>query len=51
MVLIKNEILDYFLKLYKNICDKYNNDFKYSSIRFYNVRFKGVHIEVEIPTV
>jgi hypothetical protein len=51
MISIKNEILECFIKFYHNLCDKYNNDFKYSSIRFYNVRFKGVHIEVEIPTV
>lgn len=51
MILIKNQIRDCFVSFYCNICDKYNNDFKYSSIRFYTVRFKGVHIEVEIPTV
>ena len=49
MIKLKNDILDCFLSLYKNICNKYNNDFRYSSIRFYNVKFKGVHIEVEIP--
>ncbi|MCF7560908.1 hypothetical protein L3X39_09700 [Sabulilitoribacter multivorans] len=51
MVSIKNEILEYFVQLYCILCDKYNNDFKYSSIRFYSVKFKGVHIEVEIPAV
>ena len=51
MISIKNEMLDYFVKFYSNLCNKYNNDFKYSSIRFYNVKFKGVHIEVEIPTI
>jgi hypothetical protein len=50
MISIKNHILEFFVKFYHNLCNKYNNDFKYSSIRFYNVRFKGVHIEVEIPT-
>ncbi len=50
MISIKNDILEFFVKFYHNLCNKYNNDFKYSSIRFYNVRFKGVHIEVEIPT-
>ncbi len=50
MISIKNNILEFFVKFYHNLCNKYNNDFKYSSIRFYNVRFKGVHIEVEIPT-
>jgi hypothetical protein len=49
MSLIKNEIKDNFISLYRNICDKYNEDYRYSSLRFFNVRFKGVHIEVEIP--
>ena len=49
MTKLKNEIFDCFVDLYKNLCDKYNNDFRYPSIRFYNVKFKGVHIEVEIP--
>lgn len=49
MTKLKNQISDCFVNLYKNLCDKYNNDFRYSSIRFYNVKFKGVHIEVEIP--
>lgn len=51
MIILKNEILNGFLSLYKNLCSKYNNDFRYSSLRFYNVKFKGVHIEVEIPNV
>jgi hypothetical protein len=46
---VQKDIMNCFVKLYKNICDKYNNDYRYSSIRFYNVKFKGVHIEVEIP--
>ena len=49
MIKLKNQILDCFIILYKIVCDKYNNDYRYSSIRFYNVKFKGVHIEVEIP--
>lgn len=48
---LKNKILECFILLYKNLCDKYNNDYRYSSIRFYNVKFKGVHIEVEIPNL
>ena len=51
MLKIKNSILACFLKLYSNLCDKYNNDYRYSSIRFYSVKFKGVHIEVEIPNI
>jgi hypothetical protein len=38
-----------FKKLISNIISNYNQDVKYSSIRLYEVRFKGVHIEVEIP--
>lgn len=38
-----------FKKLIENIISNYNSDVKYSSIRLYEVRFKGVHIEVEIP--
>lgn len=49
MISIQENIMSCFVRLYKNICDKYNNDYRYSSIRFYNVKFKGVHIEVEIP--
>ena len=38
-----------FIQFYQNTAEKFSNDVKYSSIRFYNVRFRGVHIEVEIP--
>lgn len=38
-----------FKKLIENIISNYNSDVKYSSIRLYEVRFKGVHIEVELP--
>lgn len=47
---LKNEMLDLFETFYRATCEKYNNDYKYSSVRFYNVKFRGVHIEVEIPT-
>jgi len=49
MLELKASILDHFVLLYENICNKYNDDYKYSSIRFFNVKFRGVHIEVEIP--
>lgn len=49
MISIKNEIKENFISLYKNICNKYNEDYRYSSVRFFNVKFRGVHIEVEIP--
>lgn len=38
-----------FKELVTSIIDKYHNDIKYSSIRLYEVKFRGVHIEVEIP--
>lgn len=49
MIELKNQILDCFIQLYLDVCKKYNDDYKYSSIRFFNVKFRGVHIEVEIP--
>jgi hypothetical protein len=49
MISIKNEIKNNFILLYQNICNKYNEDYRYSSLRFFNVKFRGVHIEVEIP--
>lgn len=49
MISIKNEIKNNFIKLYSNICNKYKEDYRYSSLRFFNVKFRGVHIEVEIP--
>lgn len=38
-----------FVALYDSTIEKYNSDVKYSSLRLFKVRFKGVHIEVEIP--
>lgn len=49
MIELKNQILNCFVQLYFDVCKKYNDDYKYSSVRFFNVKFKGVHIEVEIP--
>jgi len=40
---------EYYTQFVFNTIEKYNNDIKFSSIRFYGVKFKGVHIEVEIP--
>ncbi|MDR6919985.1 hypothetical protein [Chryseobacterium sp. 2987] len=63
--LIKNEVTDEeikimsslseklrenFILLYENISNRYNDDYRYSSLRFFNVKFRGVHIEVEIPS-
>ncbi|MDR6761628.1 uncharacterized protein (DUF952 family) [Flavobacterium sp. 2755] len=38
-----------FIELAKSIINKHQEDVRYSSIRLYEVRFRGVHIEVEIP--
>jgi hypothetical protein len=38
-----------FKELVYSIINKYHSDIKYSSIRLYEVKFRGVHIEVEIP--
>ncbi|MGV1011352.1 MAG: hypothetical protein ACOYBS_02800 [Flavobacterium sp.] len=49
---LKNIILklkEHYKEFVFNTIEKYNNDIKFSSIRFYEVKFKGVHIEVEIP--
>ena len=49
MIIIKSNIKQEFINLYKNICEKYNQDHRYSSLRFFSVKLRGVHIEVEIP--
>lgn len=46
---IKDEIKIEFIKLYANILKYHSEDIQFSSVRFYNVKFRGVHIEVEIP--
>ncbi|MCT3648021.1 hypothetical protein HZQ44_07520 [Elizabethkingia anophelis] len=38
-----------FEKIIKATIKYYSEETKFSSIRFYSVKFKGVHIEVEIP--
>ncbi len=38
-----------FVNLFQNTLEQYSKDVIFSSIRMFNVRFKGVHIEVEIP--
>lgn len=43
------EIKGEFFYFCKTAFAKYSSDIKYSSIRFYKVKFRGVHIEVEIP--
>jgi hypothetical protein len=45
----KNLIKNQFIKIIKSTAKYYSEETRFSSIRFYNVKFKGVHIEVEIP--
>lgn len=45
----KEDIKLQFEKIIKATIKYYSEETKYSSIRFFNVKFKGVHIEVEIP--
>lgn len=47
--LLALEAKNNFKELVASIINKYHNDIKYSSIRLYEVKFRGVHIEVEIP--
>lgn len=47
--LLALEAKNNFKELVTSIINKYHNDIKYSSIRLYEVKFRGVHIEVEIP--
>ena len=42
-------IKNVFISFCETAFEKYSSDIKYSSIRFYKVKFRGVHIEVEIP--
>lgn len=46
---LSEEALRLFVDFYTNVISNYSKDVKYSSVRFYPVKFKGVHIEVEIP--
>lgn len=45
----KLKIKDVFQKMFSRTIEYYSEETRYSSIRFYNVKFRGVHIEVEIP--
>jgi hypothetical protein len=40
-----------FNSLLERTIEYYSEESKYSAIRFFNVKFKGVHIEVEIPNI
>jgi len=47
--LLFEESLERFCDFYLSVQSKFHSDIQYSSIRFYSVKFRGVHIEVEIP--
>jgi hypothetical protein len=38
-----------FIRLFTKILRSYSNDIQYSPVRFFDIEFKGVHIEAEIP--
>ncbi|UPQ75280.1 hypothetical protein [Chryseobacterium nepalense] len=46
---LKEKALKLFTNFFTSVQNKFNTDVKFSSIRFYPVKFRGVHIEVEIP--
>lgn len=51
MILIVEKVKKEFIELAKSIFKKYTIDTRYSSIRLFDVKFKGVHVEVEIPNM
>ncbi len=46
---LKDSMKYEFIQFITNTLNYYSNETRYSSIRFFPVKFKGVHIEVEIP--
>lgn len=49
MVKLKVICKSQMINLAKSIFKKYSDDTRFSALRIFEVRFKGVHIEVEIP--
>lgn len=45
----KVEMKSLLVNLFNKVIEYYSDETRYSSIRFFNVKFRGVHIEVEIP--
>jgi len=43
------EAYNCLMNLATSVFDKYTEDTRYSAIRFFSVKFRGVHIEVELP--
>jgi hypothetical protein len=48
---IASEVKTKFIRLALSIFEKYHIDTRFSSIRLFEVKFRGVHIEVEIPNI
>lgn len=46
---LSNQMFSSFVVFCDKSLAKYSSDIKFSSIRFFPVKFRGVHIEVEIP--
>lgn len=46
---LSEQMRNSFIEFFDKAIEKYHSDIKYSSLRFYKVKFRGVHIEVEIP--
>lgn len=49
MGVLVNKGREQMLHLAKSIFNKYNKDTRFSSIRIFEIRFRGVHVEVEMP--
>lgn len=46
---LSNNAKEIFSNLFKKIFKGYTNDIRFSSVRFFDSEFRGVHIEAEIP--
>jgi len=51
LIVQAENIKSMFNSLLERTIEYYSEESKYSAIRFFNVKFKGVHIEVEIPNI
>ncbi len=49
MIKLKEKCKKQMIELAKSIFKKHSGDTRFSALKIFDVRFKGVHIEVEIP--
>ena len=49
MILLTTQAKEAVISLALSIFQKYSQDVQFSAIRIFNIKFKGVHIETEIP--